>query len=260
MISDKAFVHPDASIGKDVTVEPFAYIAADTVVGSGSWIGPNATIMDGARMGKNCKVFPGAVISAIPQDLKFAGEITTTEIGDNCTFREGATINRGTVALGKTIMGNNCLMMANSHVAHDCILGNNVIIVNNVLLGGEVHIDDFAILGGGAAAHQFCRVGAHAMISGGAMFKKDIPPYAIINHNPVGFVGINKVGLKRRNFSQDKIEELEEIYKIIYFSGRNISQALEYLKENFKATAERDYIIDFISRSERGILKSAIRG
>ncbi|MBN1388227.1 MAG: acyl-ACP--UDP-N-acetylglucosamine O-acyltransferase [Bacteroidales bacterium] len=258
MISDQAFIHGNASLGKNVTVEPFAYIAGDVVIGDNSWIGPNATVLDGARMGVNCKVFPGAVISAIPQDMKFAGEKTTTEVGDNCTFREGATINRGTVSLGKTIMGNNCLMMANSHVAHDCIIGNNCILVNNVLLGGEVHLDDYVIMGGGSAAHQFCRVGAHAMISGGAMFKKDIPPYVIINQNPVGFAGINKIGLKRRGFIQEQIDEIEEIYKIIYLSGRNISQAIQYLKDNFKPTDDLNYIIDFVSNSKRGILKSAI--
>lgn len=258
MVSKQAFIHPDARLGSNVTVDPFAYIAGNVVIGDGCWIGPNATVMDGTRLGNNCKVFPGAVISAIPQDLKFKGEITTVEIGDNCTFREGATINRGTVALGKTIMGDNCLMMANSHVAHDCVIGNNCILVNNVLLGGEVHIDDFAIMGGGSAAHQFCRVGAHAMISGGAMFKKDIPPYAIINHDPVGYVGLNKIGLKRRGFTQEKIDELEEIYKVVYFSGRNISQALEHLRHNFTPTEELNYIIDFISSSKRGILKSAI--
>ncbi|HDZ41232.1 MAG TPA: acyl-ACP--UDP-N-acetylglucosamine O-acyltransferase [Bacteroidetes bacterium] len=259
MISDQAFIHPDARLGKDVTVDPFAYIAGDVIIGDGSRIGPNATILDGARMGKNCRVFPGAVISAIPQDMKYAGEKTTTEIGDNCTFREGATINKGTASLGKTIMGNDCLMMANSHVAHDCIIGNNCILVNNVLLAGEVHIDDYAIMGGGSAAHQFTHVGAHAMISGGAMFKKDIPPYAMIKHDPVGFAGINKIGLKRRGFSQESIDQIEEIYKIIYFSGRNISQAMQYLKDNFESTAELNYIIGFIENSKRGILKSAIR-
>jgi len=254
-----AYIHPDAQLGKNVTVEPFAYIAGDVVIDEGSWIGPNATILDGARMGKNCNVYPGAVISAIPQDMKYAGEITTTEIGDNCTFREGATINRGTVALGKTVMGNNCLMMANSHVAHDCIIGNNCILVNNVLLAGEVHVDDFVIMGGGSAAHQFTHIGAHAMISGGAMFKKDIPPYSIINNNPVGFAGINKIGLKRRGYSQQSINQIEEIFKIIYFSGRNISQAVQYLKDNFESTDELNYIVDFISKSKRGILKSAIK-
>ncbi len=259
MISDQAFIHNDASLGKNVTVEPFAYIAGDVVIGDDSWIGPNATVLDGTRMGSNCNVFPGAVISGIPQDMKFAGEETIAQIGNNCTFREGATINRGTRALGKTIIGNNCLMMANSHVAHDCILGDNIILVNNVMLGGEVQLDDYVIMGGGSAAHQFTRVGAHAMISGGAMFKKDIPPYVIINNEPVGFAGLNKIGLKRRGFTQQQTDEIEEIYKIIYLSGRNVSQAMQYLKENFKHTEELNYIIDFISNSKRGILKSSIK-
>ena len=259
MTQKLAYIHPDAQLGKNVTVEPFAYIAGDVVIDEGCWIGPHATILDGARMGKNCNVYPGAVISAIPQDMKYAGEITTTEIGDNCTFREGATINRGTVSLGKTVLGNNCLMMANSHVAHDCIIGNNCILVNNVLLAGEVHVDDFVIMGGGSAAHQFTHIGAHAMISGGAMFKKDIPPYSLINNNPVGFAGINKIGLKRRGYSQQSINQIEEIFKIIYFSGRNISQAVQYLKDNFEYTDELNYIVDFISKSKRGILKSAIK-
>jgi len=259
MISGQAFIHSDANLGKNVTVEPFAYIAGDVVIGDDTWIGPNATVLDGTRMGSNCNVFPGAVISGIPQDMKFAGEKTTTQIGNYCTFREGATINRGTKAQGRTIMGDNCLMMANSHVAHDCIVGNNCILVNNVMLGGEVQLDDYVIMGGGSAAHQFTRVGAHTMISGGAMFKKDIPPYTIINHEPVGFAGLNKIGLKRRGFTQQKIDEIEEIYKVIYFSGRNISQAIQYLKDNFKPTEELKYIVDFVSSSKRGILKSSIK-
>ncbi len=259
MISDQAFIHSDASLGKNVAVEPFAYIAGNVEIGDDSWIGPNTTILDGTRMGSNCSVFPGAVISGIPQDMKFAGEETITQIGNNCTFREGATINRGTKSLGKTIMGNNCLMMANSHVAHDCILGDNIILVNNVMLGGEVQLDNYVIMGGGSAAHQFTRVGAHAMISGGAMFKKDIPPYAIINNEPVGFAGLNKIGLRRRGFTQQQIDEIEEIYKVIYFSGRNISQAMQYLKESFKPTDELNYIVDFVANSKRGILKSSIK-
>jgi UDP-N-acetylglucosamine acyltransferase len=259
MISELAYIHPDASLGKDVSVDAFAHIAADTIIGDGCWIGPNATVMDGARMGKKCRVFPGAVISAIPQDLKFAGEITTTEIGDNCTFREGSTINRGTVASGKTVMGNNSMLMANAHVAHDCVVGNNCIIVNNVMLGGEVVVDDFAILGGGSAAHQFTRIGGHVMISGGALISKDVPPYTIINHDPLGFAGINKIGLKRRGFTTEKIREIEDIYKVIYFSGRNVTQALEYIKAEFKPSDELNYIVDFISSSKRGILKSAIK-
>ncbi|MEZ4999330.1 MAG: acyl-ACP--UDP-N-acetylglucosamine O-acyltransferase [Bacteroidales bacterium] len=258
MISKLAYIDPKAQLGKDVTVEPFAYIAGDVVIGDGSWIGPSSTIFDGARLGKNCMVFPGAVISAIPQDLKFTGEETTTEIGDNTKIREGATVNRGTVALGKTIVGNNCLLMANTHVAHDCIVGNNCILVNNVGLAGEVVLGDWVILGGGAAVHQFTHIGAHAMISGGTMLRKDVPPYVMINHNPIGYMGINTVGLTRRGFSKEKIDEISRIFKVVYLGKMNISQAMNHLRETFEQTPERDLIIGFIESSERGIIKSAV--
>lgn len=253
-----AYVDPGAKLGSNVTVEPFAYIAGDVVIGDGSWIGPSSTIFEGARLGKNCKVFPGAVISAIPQDLKFSGEKTTTEIGDNTTMREGATVNRGTVALGKTIVGNNCLLMANTHVAHDCIVGNNCILVNNVGLAGEVILGDWVIIGGGAAVHQFTHIGAHAMISGGTMLRKDVPPFVMINHNPLGYMGINSVGLGRRGFSKEKIEEINRIYKALYLGKMNITQAIEYIGTNFEASKERDMVIDFVTSSERGIIKSAV--
>lgn len=259
MISDKAFIHPDAKLGQNVTVEPFAYISGDVVIGDGTWIGPNSVIMDGARIGKNCKTFPGAVISAIPQDLKFVGEITTTDIGDNTTMREGVTVNRGTKAKGRTVVGNNCLLMANSHVAHDCLVGNNCILVNNVGLAGEVVLGDWAILGGGSAVHQFTHIGAHVMISGGTMLRKDVPPYVMVNHNPLGFMGINKVGLSRRGFSKEQIEEIHNIYRVIYQGGMNTSQALNHIKENFDETPEREEVINFITNSERGIIRSAIK-
>ncbi len=259
MKSAQAYIHPDAKLGKDVIVEPFAYIAGNVVIGDGCWIGPNSVIMDGARLGKNCKTYPGAVISAIPQDLKFNGEDTTTEIGDNTVMREGVTINRGTVALGKTIIGDNCLFMANSHIAHDCVVGNNCILVNNVGLAGEVVLGDFAIMGGGSAVHQFCHIGAHAMISGGTMLRKDVPPYVMVNHSPVGYMGINSVGLGRRGFVKEQVDQIHEMYRIIYQSGRNTTQALNHIKENFEATPERDYIIEFISDSKRGIIRSAAK-
>lgn len=259
MISQQAYIHPDAKLGKDITVEPFAYIAGDVEIGDGSWIGPNSVIMDGARLGNNCKTFPGAVISAIPQDLKFAGEQSTTEIGDNTIMREGVTVNRGTVALGKTIVGSNCLLMANSHVAHDCVVGDYCILVNNVGLAGEVVLGDWVIMGGGAAVHQFVHIGDHSMISGGTMLRKDVPPYVIINHNPVGYMGINTVGLKRRGFSKDQIDLIHELYRIIYQSGKNTSQALEYIRETITESPERDLVLDFISGSKRGIIKSAAR-
>ncbi|MCA1756059.1 MAG: acyl-ACP--UDP-N-acetylglucosamine O-acyltransferase [Bacteroidales bacterium] len=258
MISNLAYVDPSAQLGKDVIIEPFATVYGDVVIGDGTWIGPSSTIFDGARIGRNCKVFPGATVSAIPQDLKFSGEMTTAEIGDNTTIREGVTVNRGTVALGKTIVGNNCLLMANSHVAHDCIVGDNCILVNNVGLAGEVVLGDWVILGGGAAVHQFTHIGAHAMISGGTMLRKDVPPYVIINHNPVGYMGINSVGLTRRGFTKDQIDGIHNIYRAIYQSKMNTSQAVEHIRSTFEATPERDAILDFIASSERGIIKSAV--
>lgn len=257
MISDQAYIHPDARLGKNITVEPFAYISGDVAIGDGSWIGPNSVIMDGARIGKNCKTFPGAVISAIPQDLKFDGEESTTEIGDNTIMREGVTINRGTVALGKTIVGNNCLLMANSHVAHDCIVGDNCILVNNVGLAGEVVLGDWVILGGSSAVHQFTRIGAHAMLSGGTLLRQDVPPFVMVKNSPVGYMGINSVGLERRGFSKEKISEIHEIYRVIYQSKMNTTQALEQVKVNFEATPERDMIIDFIESSARGVIRAA---
>ena len=259
MISKQAYVHPDAKLGANVRVEPFAYISGNVVIGEGSWIGPNSVIMDGARIGKNCKTFPGAVISAIPQDLKFEGEDSTTEVGDNTIMREGVTINRGTAAKGKTVVGNNCLLMANSHVAHDCIVGDNCILVNNVGLAGEVVLGDWAILGGGSAVHQFTHIGSHAMLSGGTMLRKDVPPYVMINHNPIGYMGINSVGLQRRGFSKEQIDQIHEIYRVVYQSGKNVSQALEHIKAEFKAGPERDAIVDFISASKRGIIKAATK-
>ena len=247
MISNLAHIDPKAKIGKDVTVEPFAYISGDVEIGDGSWIGPSSAIFDGARLGKGCKVYPGAVISAIPQDLKYSGEETITVIGNNTTMREGVTINRGTLAKGRTIVGSNCLLMANSHVAHDCIVGDNCILVNNVGIAGEVVLGDWVILGGGAAVHQFTHIGAHAMISGGTMLRKDVPPYVIINHNPIGYMGINTVGLTRRGFSKEKMQEIHDIYRVIYQGKMNVSQALDHIRENFNPTPERDLIIDFIS-------------
>ncbi|MCT4637099.1 MAG: acyl-ACP--UDP-N-acetylglucosamine O-acyltransferase [Bacteroidales bacterium] len=250
-----AYVHPEAKIARNVVIEPFVTIAKNVEIGEGTWIGPNVTIMEGARIGKNCKIFPGAVISAIPQDLKFKGEDTIVEIGDNTTIRECVTINRGTSAKGKTKVGNNCMLMAYSHVAHDCIIGNNVIIVNSVLLGGEVIVDDFAILGGGSAIHQFVHIGAHVMLQGGALVGKDIPPYVKAARFPISFAGINSIGLRRRQFTNDKISEIQEIYRMLYLRGMNVSQAIEFIEAEMPASPERDEILLFIKNSRRGIIK-----
>jgi UDP-N-acetylglucosamine acyltransferase len=256
MISNLAFVHPEAKIGKDVIVEPFSYIAANVVIGDGTWIGPNATIMDGARIGKNCRIFPTAVVSGIPQDLKFRGEDTTAEIGDETTVRECSTVNRGTSAVGKTIVGSNCLLMAYSHIGHDCLIGNNAIIGNSSNLAGEVQIGDWAILSGGTLVHQFAHIGAHVMIGGGSKVRIDVPPYVKADRDPLSYLGLNSVGLTRRGFGKERIDEIHEIYRAIYQKGMNISQALDFVEAGFKSSPDRDYILEFIRKSERGIIRS----
>jgi len=255
MISKSAYIHTDARIGENVTVEPFAYIAGNVVIGDGTWIGPNAVVMDGARIGKNCRIFPTAVLSAIPQDLKFRGEESTAEIGDRTTMREGSTVNRGTAAVGRTVVGENCLLMAYSHVGHDCRLGNNCIIGNASGMAGEVKVDDWAIISAGTLVHQFARIGAHVMIGGGAKVRIDVPPFIKADRDPLAYMGINTIGLTRRGFEKERIDEIHNIYRAIYQKGLNISQALEYVEKNFKPSADRDYILDFIKASERGIIR-----
>ncbi|RPH31462.1 MAG: acyl-ACP--UDP-N-acetylglucosamine O-acyltransferase [Bacteroidales bacterium] len=250
-----AYIHPDAKIGKDVTIEPFAYIAGDVEIGDGTWIGPNATILDGARIGKKCRVFPGAVISAIPQDLKFRGEITTAEIGDNTTMRECVTINRGTSSKGKTVIGSNCLLMAYVHIGHDCRLGNSIILGNGTQLAGEVEIDDMAIVSAHALVHQFERIGSHVMVQGGSKVNKDIPPFIIAAREPITFAGINIIGLRRRGFDANKVAEIQEIYRNLYGKGMNVSQAVAYIEANMAQTEERDLILSFIKGSKRGIVR-----
>lgn len=250
-----AYVHPEAKVADNVVIEPFATIHDDVVIGEGTTIGSSATIMPGVRIGKNCRIFPGAVIGAVPQDLKFRGEYSTVEIGDNTTIREFVTINRGTVAKGKTVVGSNCLLMAYVHVAHDCIVGNNVILVNNTQLAGEVIVDDYAILGGMVAVHQFVRVGSHVMLSGGSLVRKDVPPFIKAGREPLSYVGINSIGLRRRNFSNEKIREVQEIYRYIYQKGLNISQAVEIIEAEMPASPERDEVLLFIKDSKRGIIR-----
>ncbi len=250
-----AYVHPEAKIADNVVIEPFVSIDKDVIIGEGTWIGPGATIMPGVRIGKDCKIFPGAAIGAVPQDLKFKGEYSTVEIGNNTTIREFVTIHRGTSAKGKTVVGNNCLLMAYVHVAHDCVVGNDVILVNNVQLAGEVVIDDWAILGGMSAVHQFVRVGSHVMISGGSLVRKDVPPFIKAGREPLSYVGINSIGLRRRNFSNEKIREVQEIYRYIYQKGLNISQAVEIIEAEMPASTERDEVLLFIKDSKRGIIR-----
>jgi UDP-N-acetylglucosamine acyltransferase len=256
MISNLAFLHPEAKIGKDVVVEPFAYISGNVVIGEGTWIGPNATIMDGARIGKKCRIFPSSVVSGIPQDLKFRGEETTAEIGDNTTIRECATVNRGTAAVGKTVVGSNCLLMAYSHIGHDCIVGDNAIIGNSSSLAGEVNVGDWAILSGGSLVHQFTHIGAHVILGGGSKVRIDVPPFIKADRDPLSFMGLNSVGLTRRGFEKERIDEIHEIYRAIYQMKMNFSQALDYVESEFKASPDRDYILDFIRKSERGIIRA----
>jgi UDP-N-acetylglucosamine acyltransferase len=211
-----AYIHPGAKIARNVVVEPFTTIHNNVIIGSGTWIGSNVTIMEGARIGKNCRIFPGAVISAIPQDLKFEGEDSLTVIGNDVTIRECVTINRGTNASGKTVIGNNCLVMATAHIAHDCVLGDSSIIVNGVALAGHVIIGQNAIIGGLSAIHQFIHIGDHAMVSGGSLVRKDVPPYTKAAKEPLSYVGINSIGLRRRGFETAKIREIQNILRILY--------------------------------------------
>jgi UDP-N-acetylglucosamine acyltransferase len=255
-----AYVHPQAKVARNVVVEPFTTINNDVEIGSGTWIGSNVTIMEGARIGRNCRIFPGAVISAIPQDLKFEGEDSLTIIGDNTTIRECVTVNRGTSASGKTEIGNNCLIMATSHIAHDCIIGDNAIVVNGVALAGHVTVGKHAIIGGLAAVHQFIHIGDHAMISGGSLVRKDVPPYTKAAKEPLSYVGINSIGLRRRGFTSEKIKEIQDIYRILYQKNYNNSQALEIIEAEMEATPERDEIMLFIRNSQRGIMKGYSAG
>ena len=250
-----ANVHPEAKIGNNVIIEPFSTVQKDVVIGDGTWIGPNVTIMDGARIGKNCKIFPCAVISGIPQDLKFKGEQTTAEIGDNTTIRECVTLNRGTIDKFKTVIGSNCLIMAYAHIGHDCIIGNNCILGNTVQLAGHVLIDDYAIFGGACAVQQFSKIGSHAYIGGGSLVRKDIPPFTKAAREPLAYAGINSVGLKRRGFTVDKINDIQDAYRFIFLKGLNNTKALEVVEREIPQSPERDYIIDFIRTSERGIMK-----
>ena len=250
-----AYVHPGAKIANNVVIEPFVSISNNVIIGEGTWIGSNVTIMEGARIGKYCNVYSGAVISAPPQDLKYAGEETLTIIGDNTTIRECVTINRGTMDRQQTLIGNNCLIMAYSHIAHDCIVGNHCIFSNNSTLAGHINIGNHVILAGMTAIHQFCSIGDHAFISGGSLVRKDVPPYVKAAREPLSYVGINSVGLRRRGFSAGKIREIQNIYRILYQKNYNTTQAAEILEAEMEVTRERDEILQFIKDSQRGIMK-----
>ncbi|NAW50175.1 acyl-ACP--UDP-N-acetylglucosamine O-acyltransferase [Elizabethkingia argentiflava] len=255
MIHQLAAVDKRAKIGNNVVVEPFTTIAGDVEIGEGTWIGPNVTIMDGTRIGKNCKIFPGTVIAAIPQDLKYEGENTQVIIGNSTTIRENVTINKGTKALGYTQVGSHCLIMANVHIAHDCVIRDHVVLVYGCGIAGHVEIDDYAFIGGLSAVHQFSRIGKHVMVSGGTLVRKDIPPYIKVAREPISYAGINSIGLRRRGFSNDKIYEIQSIYRAVFQMKKNTTQAIEYIEKELLPTAERDEILGFIQNSPRGIVK-----
>lgn len=255
MISPLAYIHSEAQIGENVEIGPFVYIDKNVVIGDNNVIMPNVNILYGARIGNNNRIFPGAVIGAIPQDLKFKGEETTAEIGDNNTIRENVTINRGTAAKGKTVVGSNNLLMEGVHVAHDAIIGNGCIIGNSTKFAGEIIIDDYSIISASVLMHQFCRVGGYGMIQGGSRFSKDIPPFIIAGRDPIAYCGINIVGLRRRGFSNELIENIHNAYRIIYNSGKNTAEALEQVKQEVPMSKEIEYIISFIENSQRGIIR-----
>lgn len=253
-----AYIHPGAKIHPSVVIDPFVTIEGNVEIGEGTRICSNVTIMDGARIGKNCLIYPGAVIAGIPQDLKFQGEETLAIIGDNTTIRECVTVNRGTASKGKTIVGSNCLIMAYSHIAHDCVVGDHVIVANASQIAGEVIVDDYAVIGGGTLIHQFCRIGAHVMVQGGALVNKDIPPYVKAAREPIAYTGVNSIGLRRRGFTNETIREIQDIYRMLYLSGMNNSDAVERIEAEMPATKERDEIILFVRNSKRGIIKGYV--
>jgi len=255
MYNPLSHIHPGARIAKNVVVEPFTTIENNVTIGEGTWVGSNVTVMSGARIGKNCSIFPGSVISAVPQDMKFNGEETLVFIGDNTIIRECVTVNRGTADRNKTVIGKNCLIMAYCHIAHDCIVGDNSIFSNNSTLAGHVTVGSYVILAGMVAVHQFCSIGNHAFVAGGSLVRKDIPPYVKAAREPVSYVGINSVGLRRRGFDNKIIMEIQSIYRTLYQKKYNNTQAVHIMEAEMEATKERDEIILFIKNSQRGIMK-----
>ncbi len=253
-ISNRAIINKSAKLGNNVKIFPNAIIDEDVIIGDNTIINSNAIIRSGARIGKNCEIFPGAIISEIGQDLKFNGEKTYTFIGDGTTIREYVTIHRGTKDRNKTVIGKNCLIMAYVHIAHDCLLGENVIISNTSQIAGHVTIEDYATISGMVPVHQFTKIGTHSFIGGGYRVSKDVPPYVLAAGEPLQYKGLNVVGLRRRGFSNEKIKEIKNIYKIIYQSKYNIKDAVNYIENNFQLTNESKHIVDFIKNSERGIL------
>lgn len=250
-----AYVHPQAKIAHNVVIEPFVTVHKNVEIGEGTWIGPHVTIMEGARIGKNCRIFPGAVISAVPQDLKYEGEDSEVIIGDNTIIRECVTINRGTRYSYKTEIGNNCLLMAYCHVAHDCVIEDHCILANNATLAGHIEIGEYAILGGMTAVHQFVKIGKHAFLQGGSLVGKDVPPYVKAARYPLSYVGVNSIGLRRRGYTNDQINHILDLYRILFVKGYNTSQALNIIEGELPAFPEKDEIVQFINNSNRGIMR-----
>src|ERR1035437_9467764 len=235
-MSKLSYISPKAQLGVNVKIEPFVTIYDDVIIGDNTWIGPHASIMDGARIGNNCKVFPGAVISPEPQDLKFAGEPTIVEIGDNTIIREHVTVHRGTKDKFKTSVGKNCLIMNGVHIAHDCIIGDGVIIATNTGLAGHCIIEDYAIIEGMVGVQQFVRIGTHAFIAGGSLVRKNVPPFVKAAKEPLSYIGLNSVGLRRRGFSNEIILEIEDIYRTIYIKGYNVANAINIVEQEAPAS------------------------
>jgi UDP-N-acetylglucosamine acyltransferase len=254
-MSNFTIIDPKAKIGANVEIGPFTTIAGDVEIGDGTWIGPNVTIMDGARIGKNCRIFPGAVISAIPQDLKFEGEETTTEIGDNTTIRECCTLNRGTKDRFKTKVGKNCLLMAYVHIAHDAFVGDNCIIANSGNIAGHVDIEDWVIIEGVVAVQQFVRIGQHSFIAGGSLVRKNVPPFIKAAREPLSYAGVNSIGLRRRGFENETITNIEDVYRTIYVHNNNIGIAMHAAEMELPNTPEKETILEFIRSSDKGIIR-----
>jgi len=254
-IHPTAIVSPEAKISSDVEIGPFAIIENDVEIGEGTIVHNNVNIKAGARIGKNNIIYPYSVLAAIPQDLKFKGQYSQLVIGDNNSIREFVTISRSTIEGNKTIIGNNCLFMANSHTGHDCVIGDNCIVVNSVALAGHVVLEDNVVLGGLVGVHQFCKIGKNTMVGAHSMVVKDVPPYALFSGNPLHYEGLNMVGLRRKNFKLETIEEIKKAYKIIYNSGLNVSQAIEKIKLDIQQTEEIKHLVTFIENAGRGISK-----
>lgn len=250
-----AYVHPEAVIGEGCEIGPFCYIDSNVVIGSGNRLMNSVTLLSGTRMGNGNTVFPGAVIGAVPQDLKFRGEESTAEVGDNNTIRENVTINRGTAAKGRTVVGSNNLLMEGMHVAHDVVVGNGCIIGNSTKLAGEVEVDDFAIISGGVLVHQFCRIGSYVMVGGGTRTSQDIPPFVMAAREPVAYCGLNLVGLRRRGFAPELIENIHNTYRLLYQRGKLRTECLEDIRREVPMSPEIEYILKFVEASTRGIIK-----